>query len=302
MVAASAKARPDWIKATATPGATSCTEDGGGVLCIGVSNLSPSQEDAEDEASDAAVEAVAFELGKRVTDKEWAASIPPIYLAARDTKLAAMNRDTNSSQARRDVRDGRRAVAHALRGVNPTARYWESFSGREGRKFLAFVQVKLSGDEAKKLIATYTDRQKALGATAVTFFPELAWKYPKLAKGAVITGLETGAVQALGVAQNYIVLAVDGRDTPDAASFAKIVSEEHTLLADRGGALRLLVQSDNGDPREFSTTLAGKPIQIVPDNSGKRHGNGNSGNSGGSINVWDRLGGGKGTGRDDPTQ
>lgn len=301
MVASSAKARPDWIKATATPGATTCTEDGGGVMCIGVSNLSPSQEDAEDEASDAAVEAVAFELGKRVTDKEWAASIPQIYLAARDTKLAAMNRDTNSSQARRDVRDGRRAVAHALRGVNPTARYWESFSGREGRKFLAFVQVKLSGEDAKKLIATYTDRQKALGATAVTFFPELAWKYPKLAKGAVITGLETGAVQALGVAQNYIVLAVDGRDTPDAASFAKIVAEEHTLLADRGGALRLLVQSDNGDPREFSTTLAGKPIQIVPDNGGKRHGNGNS-NSGGSINVWDRLGGGKGNGRDDPTQ
>lgn len=303
MVAASAKTRPDWIKTTATPGATSCVEDGGGLTCVGVSNISPSQEDAEDEASDAALEAVAFELGKRVTDKEWAATVPQIYQAARDSKLAAMNRDTNSSQARRDVRDGRRAVAHALRGVNPTSRYWEAFSGREGRKFLAFVQVKVSGDDAKKLISTYTDRQTALGATAVTFYPELAWKYPKLAKGAVITKLEPGAVQALGVAEHYIVLAVDGRDTPDAASFAKIVSEEHTLLADRGGALRLLVQSDNGDPREFSTTLAGKPIQIVPDNSGKHRGGGNSGGtSGGSINVWDRFGGSKGTGRDDPTQ
>ena len=142
----------------------------------------------------------------------------------------------------------------------------------------------------------------ALGATAVTFYPELAWKYPKLAKGAVITDLEQGAVQALGVAENYIVLAVDGRDTPDAASFAKIVTEEHAMLADRGGALRLLVQSDNGDPREFSTTLAGKPIQIVPDNSGKRRGGGNSGGyPGGSINVWDKLDP-KRAGRDDPTQ
>jgi anti-anti-sigma regulatory factor len=302
---ASAKARPDWITAQALPGQAYCKEDGGGLACVGVSMLSPSQEDAEDEASDAAVEAIAFELGKRITDKLWVATVPPMYLPARDAKLAAMNRDAQSSQARRDVREGRRAVAHALRGVNPTAagRYWEAYGGRDGRRLIAFVQVKLSPDDAKQLIATYTTPSTALGATAVAFFPELAWKYSKLSKGAVILQLESGVVQELGLAEHSVVLAVDGRETGDAAAFAKVIAEEHTVLADRGGSFRLLVQADQGDPREFSTQLAGKPVDTAPDSDGKKHHGGKGGTGGtGGVNVWDRFGGNKGSGRDDPTQ
>ncbi|HUS30758.1 MAG TPA: hypothetical protein VMZ53_19745 [Kofleriaceae bacterium] len=306
LVEASAKTRPDWITAQALPGQAYCKEDGGGLACVGVSMLSPSQEDAEDEASDAAVEAIAFELGKRITDKAWLATIPAIYQPARDAKLAAMNRDAQSSQARRDVRDGRRAVAHALRGVNPTAagRYWEAFGGRDGRRMIAFVQVKLSPQDAQQLITTYTTPATALGATAVPFFPELAWKYGKLAKGAVILELQPGVVQELGLAEHTVVLAVDGRETADAASFAKIVTEEHGLLADRGGSFRLLVQADQGDPREFSTQLAGKQIETTPDKGdGKKHNGGKQNGTGtGGVNVWDRFGGNRGSGRDDPTQ
>jgi anti-anti-sigma regulatory factor len=302
---ASAKTRPDWITAQALPGQAYCKEDGGGLACVGVSMLSPSQEDAEDEASDAAVEAIAFELGKRITDKLWVATVPAMYLPARDAKLAAMNRDAQSSQARRDVREGRRAVAHALRGVNPTAaaRYWEAYGGRDGRRLIAFVQVKLTPDDAKQLITTYTTPSTALGATAVAFFPELAWKYSKLSKGAVILQLESGVVQELGLAEHSVVLAVDGRETGDAAAFAKVIAEEHTVLADRGGSFRLLVQADQGDPREFSTQLAGKPVETAPDNDGKKHHGGKGGTGGtGGVNVWDRFGGNKGSGRDDPTQ
>jgi len=303
----SAQQRPNWITTAATPGAAYCADDGGGISCVGVSTLSPSQEDAEDEASDAAVEAIAFELGTRVTDKAWQAVIPAMYLPARDAKLAALNRDLQSTAARRDVREGRRAVAHALRGVesNAAGRYWEAFDARDGRRTVAFVQVKLGAADAKKLIDGYSKRESTDGATTVAFFPGLAWKFPKLDHGAVVVSLEAGAVQELGVAEKYIVLAVDGRDVPDAASFTKILGEERTVLADRGGSLRLLVQGDSGDPREFSKQIAGKPVETPPDTGGKgpRNGGRNTGSGGtGGVNVWDRFGGNRGSGRDDPTQ
>jgi hypothetical protein len=301
---ASAKARPDWITAQAQPGQAFCSQDGGSLSCVGVSMLSPSQEDAEDEASDAAIEAVAFELGKRITDKTWVAAVPPIYLPARDAKLAAMNRDLQSSQARRDVRDGRRAVAHALRTVTPTAagRYWEAYGAHDGRRLIAFVQVKLASADADKLIASYTTPASAMGATAVSYFPELAWKYGKIAKGAIVTKLEPGVVQQLGLAEKSVVVSVDGREANDADAFAKILTEEYALLQDRGGAFRLLVQSDNGDPREFSTQFPGKVIEIIqPGGHGGHGGHGGTPGTGG-VNVWDRFGGNHGSGRDDPTQ
>lgn len=302
LVARSVETAPAWIKPGTSPGLAYCGEDGGELSCVGVSTISPSQEDAEDEASDAAVEAIAFELGKRITDKQWVATIPPIYTTARDAKLAALNRDPQSTQARRDVRDGRRAVAHALRGVNPTAagRYWEAYEARDGRRYLAYVQVKLPVGAAQKLIEGYTTQKTAFGATVVTFFPELAWRFPKVTRGAVVVGLETGALQALGVAEHSVILAIDGRDVPDAASFAKIITEERAMLEDRGGSLRILVQSDAGDPREFSQSFAGRPIEII-EKPGKR-GKGRGNDSSGGINIWDRTGGGRGTGRDDPTQ
>jgi hypothetical protein len=137
----------------------------------------------------------------------------------------------------------------------------------------------------------------------MTFFPELAWKYGKLSKGAFILQLKPGVVQELGLAEHSVVVAVDGRETGDAESFAKIVSEERALLEDRGGSFRLLVQADAGDPREFSKQFAGKVIETTPDD-GKHHHGGHTGGTGtnGGVNVWDRFGGNKGSGRDDPTQ
>lgn len=306
VVERSAPQRPAWITAAATPGAAYCSDDGGGIACVGVSTLSPSQEDAEDEASDAAIEAIAFELSGRLTDKAWQASIPAMFTSARDGKLAALNRDMLSTQARRDVRDGRRAVAHALRGVESSAagRYWEAFNARDGRRHVAFVQVTLAGADATKLLAGYAKRETIAGATVVGFFPGLAWRFPKLDRGAVVVALEPGEIQQLGVAEKYIVLAVNGRVVADATSFVKIFGEERAVLADRGGSLRLLVQADTGDPREFSTQIAGKPVEGgTPNPTGGRNNGRNTGSGGtGGINVWDRFGGNKGSGRDDPTQ
>jgi anti-anti-sigma regulatory factor len=302
LVARSAVTAPAWIKPNVTPGSAYCGEDGGELSCVGVSMISPSQEDSEDEASDAAVEAIAFELGKRITHKQWLATIPPIYQAARDAKFAALNRDPNSTQARRDVRDGRRAVANALRSVNaaPAGRYWEAFGARDGRRYLAFVQVKLPASTAQKLIEQYTTANEAFGATVVTFFPELAWRYPKVSRGAVVVSLQSGSLQELGVAEHSVILAVDGRETPDAATFTKVITEERAMLEQKGGSFRLLVQSDSGDPREFSQAIAG-PIIEPFERKGGKGGKGGRPYTGG-INTWDAVGGNRGGGRDDPTQ
>jgi len=303
LVARSASARPDWIAASATPASATCTDDGGGLSCLGVSDALPSQADAEDAASDAAIEAIAFEVGNRIRDDKWARSVPPLYVPAREAKLAALGRDPQSTQARREVGEGRHAVALALRGVTPNAagRYWEAFETREGRRYVAFVQVKVAPAEIQRLVDTYTKPQAALGALAVGFFPELAWKFPRLAKGAVIVALAPGSLQQLGVAEHSVVIAVNGRETPDAASFAKILGEERSMVEARGGSLRLMVQADSGDPREFSQTFPGRAVTTTPtEDSKKPHGHHHTGSGG--VNVWDRFGGNRGSGRDDPTQ
>src|SRR6185369_4249154 len=80
IAARSAPARPEWIAPGAAPGQASCSGHGGGLTCVGASMVSPSQADAEDEASDAALEALARELGKRQSDPAWQAAIAPMYL------------------------------------------------------------------------------------------------------------------------------------------------------------------------------------------------------------------------------
>jgi anti-anti-sigma regulatory factor len=305
VVKRSETARPAWISDSATPGTAACSEAGGGLTCVGVSTISASQEDAEDEASDAAIEAAAYELGKRIGDDAWKKAVSAMYLPARDAKLAALARDAQSTQARRDVREARHAVALALRGATPSpgARYWEAFDPSEGRRFVAFSQVTIAPGDAKQLLALYTRKDTALGATVMAFFPELAWRYPRLSHGATIVGLAHGVLQDLGLAEHYIILGIDGRDVSDAQSFARSASEEYTQLSLRGGSFRVLVQTDTGDPREFATQLEGNRATPTPPEHGHGHGTPDHGTpTPGGVNVWDRFGGSRGSGRDDPTQ
>jgi hypothetical protein len=267
-----------------------------------VSQPLASQQDAEDEASDAAYEAIASDLAAR---GPWLDSVAPSILDQREQVFAAYGRDSLSTQARRDVTDGRRAVARVMkRGAPPVAgRYWEAFDTGEGRRYVAFAQINIAGSELDKVRAKAQVTANALGATAVDYFAELGWRYPKLEHGAVVTKLERGPLQAAGLAEHNIVLAIDGHDVVDAASFAKVASEEYAALVDHGGTLRMLVQTDSGDPRELATSIAGKAVDVVvpPTRPKGPRGTGRDNGSGG-VNIWDRVGGSNHAGRDDPTQ
>jgi anti-anti-sigma regulatory factor len=299
----SASARPAWIASDAPAGGT-CSEAGKALSCVGVSSLSGRQDDAEEEAADAALDALANALAVRVTDALWKHAVLPIYTASRDAKLAAFDRDPSNTTARREVREARHAVAQALRTTGggavpaaPTGRYWEEYVGSDGKRYLAFAQVALGQAELARLIELYTQHAGALGATAVAMFPLIAWRHPRLDRGAVIVALASGPLQDLGLAEQYIVLGVAGRDVGDAAAFAKLAEDEHAALAERGGTLRLKVQAGDGAPREFTTEIRPTRPELAP--SGNRRSRPATGNG---VNVWDRYNGNRGSGRDDPTQ
>ena len=300
VAARSEKARPVWIRELAPIAGMCSVEADHGVSCVGVSVALVSQEEAEDEAGETAVEALAWDLGRRIAEPTWRAALPVLFVPVRDAAVAAYARDPQSTQARRELHEGRRAVARAFHGAAPTvtARYWEAYDTTEGRRYIAFAQISAAPSDLAARVARYTTTTTALGASVVDVFPELGWRFPKLDHGAVITRLQHGVLQDLGLAEHYVVIAVDGRDILDAAGFQKIASEEHARLAEHGGSLRLLVQTDTGDPREFSTTIAAPPT----DQGHSTHPHGANDSGTGGINVWDRFGGSRGGRRDDPTQ
>jgi anti-anti-sigma regulatory factor/DNA-directed RNA polymerase subunit RPC12/RpoP len=303
----SADARPAWI-ASDTPATAACSETAGkAISCVGVSSLSARQDDAEEEAADAAFDAVAAALAVRIADARWKQAVLPIYAASRDAKLAAFDRDPSNTSARRDVREARRAVAQALRSTGggavpaaPTGRYWEEYTGGDGKRYLAFAQVALGATELARLVESYTQPATVLGATAVGLFPLIGWRYPRLERGAVIVALASGPLRTLGLSEQYVVLAVGGRDVGDAAGFAKLTGDEHAGLVERGGVLRLKVQSGDGAPREFATEIAAPRSEpVVPPNGQRPR---PPAANGSNINVWDKYNGSKNGGRDDPTQ
>ena len=305
VIAKSAEVKPAWVGA-----ATPCVDTPDkGIACTGVSSMSSRQDDADDEASDAALDAIANAVAVRIADKRWRQVVVPIYESARSAKLASFDRDPSNTSARRDVREARRAVAAAIKATSggavpaaPTARYWEELDEPDGKRFIAYAQIAVGKTEVARMIDAYTQQTQALGATAVSMFPLVAWRYPHVERGAIVTSLGSGPLQEVGLAEQYVVLAVGGRDVTDAASFAKLAGDEHDQLADRGGTFRLKVQAGDGPAREFAQPIKGKPVEPpVPDHGTHGPRIPRDGGSGG-VNTWDRYGGGKGSGRDDPSQ
>lgn len=304
----SAQTRPAWI-VTDTQGTATCTDTKDkGLSCVGVSSISARQDDAEEEAADAALDAIANALAVRINNPQWKLSVIPVYKSARDAKLAAFDRDPSNTSARRDVREARNAVGRILKATSggavpaaPTGKYWEEYMGSEGKRWLAFSQFQIGPTELAKLTEAYSKSETALGTTAVSMFPLVGWRYPKLDRGAIMTKLASGPLQDVGIAEGYVVLQVAGRDVTDAASFAKLVTDEHGSLTARGGQFRLKVQSADGAPREFAANIKAPEVE-TPGKTGGPRGTGNTGGTPGGVNVWDKFGGGRGSGRDDPTQ
>lgn len=286
----SAPTPPAWISTTP------CTATPQGLSCVGTAE-GLRREDAEEEAAEAAYDELALALASRIDDPAWRAVVPPIYEATRAAKLAALSRAPDSTTARREVREARQAVVRALRAAQvpstPSDRYWEQRGTGDAKRFVAHAQLAIGKSELATLIAQYRRTDLALGAQVTTAFPLVAWRHPRVERGALVLALETGPLKDVGLVPGSIVLSIGGRDIADAAAFTTIAADEYATLATRGGALRLKVQTTDATPREFVKEIAAAPKPAEKDRprveTGPRVPTG-------GVNVWDRVGGNRGSG------
>jgi anti-anti-sigma regulatory factor len=313
--------RPAWITSDQRfVGA--CTDDGGGLSCVGVSAYADTKEDALADAGDAALEALTNALDQKIgNDPLFAQQVRKIYAenrdrAAADFEAARQAEETAAyDSAKKRMRDGRRNVARALRKTatsllpnQATDSYWEEYAPivGAGSKFLVFVRYSLSADATKKLVERYSAPSEAEGARALTVFPAVAWRYPDITEGAIIVATTpNGVIGQIGLQPQYIVLRVRDRQIGDAGAFATVAKEEIALLKSKagGGDVGIEVKRDDGPLVKFSATIQGDVVTRTGDpvrSGGGTRGGGTRGGSpgGGGINIWDRT---RGT-RDDANE
>lgn len=310
---ASAAERPGWVTSD-TRFSNYCSEDASGIACVGVSSYVDNLEDARTEAQEAALEGIADAVGMRIQDPAWARSVGSIYGDVRQAKLSAFEKARNDPDsakydaARRDVREGRRAVAASLKdtsgGLAPTqaaAEYWEQYQSAEGTgsRFLVFTRYAVPAKTVDRLVDNYGEPEEVLGAKAVTVFPGIAWRFPDISTGAVVTTLSDGDLKAIGLAEKYIVTHVQDRQIKDAKTFAEIIGEEVARKKQEGGNLKLIVKTGDTLPVEFNKPI---PKKITDTPRSPSRGGGVRQPVYNPMNIWDKTGGGKRGNRDDPTQ
>jgi hypothetical protein len=308
----SAPERPAWITSD-TRFSSYCSEDGSGLTCVGVSSYIDDIEEARTEAQEAALEGIANAVGLKIDDAAWARNVRKIFGDTRQAKLTTFDQAASEpdgaryDQARRDVREGRRAVAASLRKTadsavptQPSAEYWEQYEAPNGAgaRYLMLVQYVVSPDNVSRLVDNYAKPSTALGATAVTVFPGIAWRYPEITTGAVVTALGEGSLKTIGLAEQYIVTHVQDRQIADAEAFAAIITEEVTRKIKEGGNLKLIVKTGDTLPVEFNQPIP-KKVEGETRPAGRGGGRGGTRPPSGPFNTWQEAGGGRG-GRDNP--
>lgn len=302
VTAASEPTRPSWIAADAASSSV-CSDTAEGLACVGVSSRSPLQDDAVEEASDVALEAMAEAVAQRIDTPAWR-NAASVWQAARVAKLSALQGNPTSSQARRDVRTARRRVAGLLLTSSagavppiPTNRYWEERTQKDGKQYLAFARFVVAPAAIERMAQDYSATRTAEGATVVNAFPLIGWRYPEVSHGVIVVGLDKGRLKAVGVAEQFVLLEVGGRKISNTEAFVDLLSQDLARLQASGGTLELTVQTGDGQPRSFKDHVA-KKAGPAPARTGATAPPRNPGTP--TVNVWDATSG-RG-GRDDPSQ
>jgi hypothetical protein len=274
MVEASADARPAWIISD-TPLLAECKTDASlKMSCMGVSSYASGEDAALQQANDAALEAMIREVGLLIDDPEWSTQVGAAYRRVRQARLAAFLdeslRAPGSLQHQRvqaALVDGRKAVIAALRRTGggivnidtPADRYHERYAGAadSGPRYLAFARHEIPPEQVQKLVELYSMSRDALGATVMTAYPALAWRYPGLEAGAMVIALGEGYMRDAAATKGTIITAIQGRQIKDADAFARIGDEQADKLESEGGTLRITVKTTEGESTELSAAVGG---------------------------------------------
>jgi len=259
------------------------------VTCTASSYPAATADDADAEALDAVFDSLVGDIGSRISDSAWKQYVLAAFAPARASRLAAAGDDPS---LRRDVRETRRTVATRLRDamaqVTPkpiATRTLDTYVDRTSTGVVAYVQVALPRTDEDVLADQLRYARTALGATAVTGYPSLAWGVKRYDSGAMLVAVEPGPLADLGAKPGDLVVAIDGRPILGANDFAPS-AEDYRELVKTGGSFTVQLLAADGTRRELAKQLpaphtgTGSQQTVVPT---------------GGINVWDRT-----NGRNDP--
>jgi hypothetical protein len=275
------------------------------LLFVGRSTLVADKADGFSEAEAGALEEVVNQIGLSIRDPLWIDQVRSQYEAFRGKAMGDLEKATVSGdaaeleRARRAARDGRKRVAEALRktagALAPAERndlYWEKLQTRDGVKYKVSIRYAIPKANFEKLVESYATPETAMGAKAVAYFPQLAWRYD-VTEGAVVTHVANDSnLRFAGIQEGDLVLAGMDRVVHDARSFKRVIDEEAAALTRTGGTLVLKVK--RGDAPAIDTRLRiARGGAASADSSNKlhqthdRHSSSSRSGKNQTGNIWD---------------
>ncbi|MDB4968940.1 MAG: Serine/threonine kinase family protein [Myxococcales bacterium] len=300
---ASQPTRPTWVDQT-------FFREADRLLFVGHSTLVADKADGFTEAEAGALEEVVNQIGLSIRDPIWIDHVrsqfePFRQKAIGDLEKASIAGDAaEMERARRATREGRRRVGEGLKktagSLAPSERndlYWEKLQTREGVKYKVSIRYAIPKANFEKLVESYSAPETAMGAKAVSYFPQLGWRYD-VTEGAIITHVANDSnLRFAGIQEGDLILAGMDRAVHDARSWKRVLDEESAALTREGGTLVLKVK--RGDAPAIDTRLRiARGGQASADSSNKLHQtksrttSGNTGSSGRTSknqtgNIWD---------------
>jgi hypothetical protein len=256
---ASQPSRPAWVDQT-------FFREADRLLFVGVSTLVSDKADGFTEAEAGALEEIANQIGLSIRDPIWIDQVRSQFEPFRQKAIGDLEKATVSGdaaeleRARRTARDGRKRVGEALKktagALAPTERndlYWEKLQTRDGVKYKVSIRYAVPKATFEKLVESYAAPETAMGAKAVSYFPQLAWRYSET-EGAVVTHVANDSnLRFAGIQEGDLVLAGMDRVVHDARSWKRVLDEESAALTREGGTLVLKVK--RGDAPAIDTRL-----------------------------------------------
>lgn len=258
-IEASQPTRPSWVDQT-------FFREANRLLFVGQSTLVADKAEGFTEAENGALEEIANQIGLSIRDPIWIDQVRGQFEAFRqkalgDLEKATLSGDPNDlERARRVTREARKRAAESLKKtagpLAPTERndlYWEKLQTREGIRYRVSIRYAVPKPTFEKMVEWYATPESAMGAKAVTYFPQLAWRYD-ITEGAVVTHVANDSnLRFAGIEEGDLILSGMDRVVHDAHYFKRIIEEESAALARTGGALVLKVK--RGDAPAIDTRL-----------------------------------------------
>jgi hypothetical protein len=284
----------------------SFTVDKDHLLVVGASSFVADKEEGFNQARAAALEELCHQVAMSVRDPLWVEHVGAQFQAFRAKETGELEKALISgdqlaiARSRARVSARRERVARALLASTAVVQpeqsqfYWEKLSTSQGIRYRVWSLFRAAKPEFKRLLDYYTGRGEALSASAVTYFPSMAWRY-EFTQGSVVVGMKPDSpLRHLGVLPGDIILSAQDRVIKDAHSFQRVLTEEYAELERTGGTMVLRIQRGDAPVVEHRLRVAKRTERPVL-SGGSRHGGPKTGKrpplvSGKQMppaNIWD---------------